>query len=145
PRKYRAYRRGDIIVSLAGIAVNIGLFLICAALFAVSGLLGGLLPGLTGSAGIFQQMMITGMWLNLILAFFNLLPIPPLDGSHVFYHLLPPGWGLQYRQLQSLGFIPVIVFVYFLPGARELYLWPARELMQAALSIVGGFAVGVPS
>jgi len=145
PRKYRNYRRGDIIVSLAGIAVNLGLFVACAALFALSGFLGGLFPGLTGSAGIFQQMMITGMWLNLILAFFNLLPIPPLDGSHVFYHLLPPGWGLQYRQLYALGFIPVIMFVYFLPGAREVYLWPARVLMGAALSVVGGFAVGVPS
>jgi Zn-dependent protease len=145
PRKYRAYRRGDIIVSLAGIAVNLVLFAVCAGLFALSGLLGQMMPGLTGSAGIFQQMMITGMWLNLILAFFNLLPIPPLDGSHVFYHLLPPGWGLQYRQLYALGFIPVILFVYFLPGAREVYLWPARLLMGAALSVVGGFAVGVPS
>ena len=40
-----------------------------------------------------QRMMMWGVWLNLLLCFFNLIPIPPLDGSHIFYYLLPPAWG----------------------------------------------------
>ena len=40
-----------------------------------------------------QRMMMWGVWLNLLLCFFNLIPIPPLDGSHLFYYLLPPACG----------------------------------------------------
>src|SRR6266699_1907649 len=49
PRKYRQYRRGDIIVSLAGITVNLGLFVVSTLLFALVGLLGGAVPALTGT------------------------------------------------------------------------------------------------
>ena len=38
-------------------------------------------------------MMVHGIWLNLILCFFNLIPIPPLDGSHLLYHLAPAQGG----------------------------------------------------
>ena len=58
-------------------------------------------PALAGTLGIVQRMTLYGMWLNLVLAFFNLIPIPPLDGSHVFYHLLPPGAGPEARNTSS--------------------------------------------
>src|SRR5438067_4837490 len=103
PRNYRKFVRGDVIVSLAGIVVNLILFLVFAGLFAVVGLVAERVPSLTASLEILQRMMFYGMRLNLVLAFFNLIPIPPLDGSHVFYHLLPPGWGLKYRQFYQLG------------------------------------------
>src|SRR5206468_6297535 len=88
PRKYRKFVRGDVIVSLAGIAVNLVLFVVFGGLYAVVGMMAGTLPALAGTLGNLQTMMWVGMRLNLILAFFNLIPIPPLDGSHVFYHLL---------------------------------------------------------
>src|SRR5881397_3236488 len=44
PRKYRHYRRGDIIVSLAGIATNLGLFIACAVVFVVVGVVGAQVP-----------------------------------------------------------------------------------------------------
>jgi len=94
PRKYRKYVQGDVIVSLAGIAVNLILFVVAGLLFVASGLLASAIPALTGSLEILQRMMSYGMQWNLVLAFFNLIPLPPLDGSHVFYHLLPPGAGL---------------------------------------------------
>src|SRR5438093_2207403 len=97
PRKYRQFRRGDIIVSLAGIVVNLALFVVFTGLFGAVGLIGQRVPSLAGSLGILQEMTYQGMRLNLVLAFFNLIPIPPLDGSHVFYYLLPPGWGFKYR------------------------------------------------
>ena len=85
------------------------------------------------------------MWLNLTLAFFNLIPIPPLDGSHVFYHLLPPGAGLQYRQLQRFGFLPIMVVSFMLPGVIQFFLWPAFQLLDVALQLVGPMRVHVPS
>ncbi len=141
PRNYRNYRRGDIIVSLAGIGANLGLYVASAVLFAVVGFVGAMLPGLTGSVEVLQRMLFYGMFLNLVLAFFNLIPVPPLDGSHVFYHLLPPDAGLKYRRLYLLGFLPVLLVVWLLPGVVTVLLWPATQLMHVALSLVGGFAV----
>jgi Zn-dependent protease len=75
PRKYRNFRRGDIIVSLAGIATNLVLFVTAAALFAVVGLVGSALPSLLGSWEVLQRMLFYGMWMNLLLAFLNLVTI----------------------------------------------------------------------
>ncbi len=141
PRKYRKFVRGDVIVSLAGIVVNLILFVVFGGLYAVVGMMAGALPALAGTLGILQTMMWAGMRLNLILAFFNLIPIPPLDGSHVFYHLLPPGAGLKYRQLYMLGFIPILLISWLAPGVITLFLWPADRLMQLGLAVVGGFRI----
>lgn len=147
PRNYRHYVRGDIIVSLAGIAVNLVLFLIFTALFATVGTIAPALPSLTPTLELVQRMMYYGMWYNLVLAFFNLIPIPPLDGSHVFYHLLPPGAGMQYRQLQRYGFLPIMLVSYMLPGVVRFFLWPAYQLRDAALHVIVPVALqnGLPS
>lgn len=142
PRNYRHYVRGDIIVSLAGIGANLVLFVLSAVLFAAVGLVAEQLPVLQPSLTIAQRMLFYGMWLNVILAFFNLLPIPPLDGSHVFYHMLPPQAGLQFRRLQALGFLPILLVVWVFPGSLRVLLWPARQLMAAGVALVGDFAIG---
>jgi len=147
PRNYRHFVRGDVIVSLAGIAVNLVLFMIFTALFATVGTIAEALPALNSTLEILQRMTFYGMWWNLVLAFFNLIPIPPLDGSHVFYHLLPPGAGMQYRQLQRFGFFPILLVSYLLPGVVQFFLWPAFQLMRFALGVVGPVALpgGIPS
>ena len=147
PRNYRNYVRGDIIVSLAGIATNLFLFLVSVVLFGLVGWAGRALPGLVTTLAILQQMMFWGMLLNVILAFFNLIPIPPLDGSHVLKFLLPPAAGMRFRQLYSLGFIPIMLVVWLLPGVVDVFLWPAMRLMVAAHAVVGGLALpgGWPS
>src|SRR3989449_11424409 len=77
PRKYRNFRQGDIIVSLAGIVTNLVLFVLAAGLFAIVGVVADGAPVLARTFMILQRMLFYGMWLNLLLAFFNLLPIPP--------------------------------------------------------------------
>ena len=139
PRKYRRYVRGDVIVSLAGITANLVLFVAFVGCFALTGILAGAIPALHDSFAILQRMTAYGMWFNLVLAFFNLIPIPPLDGSHVFYHLLPPGAGLKYRQLYALGFLPIMAISYFLPGVIGAFLWPAEQLMHLGVAVVGQF------
>jgi Zn-dependent protease len=136
PRNYRHYVRGDIIVSLAGIAVNLVLFVIFTALFATVGTIAQALPSFAPTLELLQRMMYYGLWLNLVLAFFNLIPIPPLDGSHVFYHLLPPGAGMQYRQLQRYGFLPIMLVGFMLPGVIQFFLWPAYQLREIALNMI---------
>src|SRR5256885_7811535 len=71
PRNYRNFVRGDIIVSLAGIAVNLALFVACGGLFALVGMLAHALPRLAGALGILQRMTVLRVWLNLVPAFFN--------------------------------------------------------------------------
>jgi Zn-dependent protease len=142
PRKYRHYVRGDVIVSLAGIGANLVLFAVSAALFAGVGILAGTVPALEASLTIAQRMLFYGMWLNVVLAFFNLLPIPPLDGSHVFYHMLPPEAGMRFRRLQALGFLPILLVVWVFPGALRVLLWPAHQLLGVGWSVVGHFAIG---
>lgn len=141
PRKYRNYVRGDVIVSLAGIATNLALFVIAAVLFAAVGLLASVLPSLTGSLEVLQRMMAYGMQWNLVLAFFNLIPLPPLDGSHVFYHLLPPGAGLKYRQLYALGMVPLFLVIWLAPALLTPFLWPVRQLLALGWALVGGYAL----
>ena len=141
PRNYRNYVRGETIVSLAGIATNLAFFVLATIGFALTGLLGRAVPAMESTIAILQQMMFWGMFLNLILAFFNLIPIPPLDGSHVLKLLLPPAAGMRFRQLYSLGFIPLFLIMWQLPGVVRTLMWPAYQLMGLAGGLVGPLAL----
>jgi Zn-dependent protease len=125
PRNYRHFRRGDIIVSLAGVTVNFVLALLCAGLIALLGLLARALPVAEPSIGILQVMMTIGIQINLALLMFNLLPIPPLDGSHVVKYLLPPAWSLRYQQVGFLGLIILVVILRMAPGFLNWWFGPA--------------------
>lgn len=142
PRKYRQYVKGDIVVSLAGIAVNLVLFAAFSGAFAVIGVLGEWWTAAAPTLRILQQMAHGGMYLNLVLAFFNVIPIPPLDGSHVLFHLLPPAAGLRFSQLYRFGFLPILLISWLVPGVINALLWPADRLMDLGNSLVGGFAIG---
>src|SRR5262249_11188393 len=78
---YRNRRRGDIIVSLAGVFVNLMIALAAVVLFVLVGLLGRLAPAAETPLAFIQAMMQWAVYLNLLLLAFNLIPIPPLDGS----------------------------------------------------------------
>lgn len=135
PRNFRDLKWGDIRVSLAGIAVNLILALLftlaVAALVKINilwGGVGGVVPVLIRAAYI-------GVFLNLILAFFNLIPIPPLDGSHVVFHMLPRDLAVKYREMGRYGIGILMVLVFFFPGGISSLLWPVYFL----LSLVDGF------
>jgi len=143
PNNFRNYRRGDLIVSSAGIVTNLILAVACALLFAALGIVGQALPAAGGLLGILQRMMFFGIFLNFILAVFNLVPLPPLDGSHLFYHLLPPALGARYRAIGRFGFL-VLLVTFMVPGLSGVWnvlLWPADQAFRATLSAVGGFAL----
>jgi Zn-dependent protease len=142
PRKYRKFKRGDIIVSAAGVTTNLGLALVCALLFVCLGFVGAAAPGLTLVVGTAQRMMMWGVWLNLILCFFNLIPIPPLDGSHLFYYLLPPGLGARYRAIQRFGILPLLALMLLAPGLIRWLLGPAYYGMALLQHLIAPFAVG---
>mgnify|MGYP006172839137 CR=1 FL=1 len=89
-----------------------------------------------------QRMMVLGIWLNLVLCFFNLIPIPPLDGSHLVYHALPPKAGNRYRSLQQFGYLPLFILLFLFPPVVALLLTPAFAIRNALLRLILPFHVG---
>lgn len=143
-RNFRHFKRGDIIVSLAGVATNLALAPVCALLAVLLGVVGQRVPGLAPSLAILQVMMLYGVLVNLTLAVFNLLPLPPLDGSHVFKYLLPPAWALQYQQLGRFGFLLLFALISFGGGVLRTWMLPARAGFVAAQSVIAPFLLPSP-
>jgi Zn-dependent protease len=132
PRNFRSYRAGDIRVSLAGIVSNLLLALLFTLLTAgVVGLTSGGVPDRLA------DMLYFGIGINLVLAIFNLIPIPPLDGSHVLYQLLPPRAAEGYRRAGRWGFVVILMLVFFMGDAFRVLMAPVNYLMGAANWFIG--------
>jgi len=129
---FRDRKLGDITVSLAGPASNVLLALALAALLAVAGLAfgrGGVPDALAALCGY-------GIFLNFILALFNLIPIPPLDGSHVVANLLPGPMAYAYRSLGQVGILILMAIMFLGPGLLSIVFAPARIATEALLGLV---------
>jgi len=101
PRYFRNPKRDMLWVALAGPASNLlGAFTLGLLLQAV-----GHGPAVTASASLatLWKMGLYGLYINVVLAVFNLLPIPPLDGSKILMGLLPPKQELAYVQFAHYG------------------------------------------
>jgi Zn-dependent protease len=130
PSNYRRPVLGDICVSAAGITVN---FLIAVIMILLLNIVHTVSGNLTGSAiaAVFLRVAL----LNIVLAMFNLIPIPPLDGSHLFKYLLPFGLRGPYEKLgrSGAGFI-ILILVINVPGLwnifRSSFYWVGDFLLS---------------
>jgi Zn-dependent protease len=131
PRNFRHPTRDMAISSLAGPGANLltaavaGLILRALFLFHI----GGFITTLTMYFVLF----------NLILCFFNLIPIPPLDGSRLLLHLLPPNLAAGYARLERYGFIILIGVILLgqLTSFNILWLYMDPLLRIFSLLFVG--------
>jgi Zn-dependent protease len=121
PRNYRNFKRGDIIVSLAGVTVNLLIALSAIIVFVLVGLLGRLVPVVETTLAIIQAMMVLAVQINLLLLAFNLIPIPPLDGSHVVKYVLPLRLAVWYQQVGRYGIVILVLLLSF--GGKFLNAW----------------------
>ena len=144
PRNYRNYRRGDIVVSLAGIATNLVLAVVFAVLIVPLGLAGRAIPVLGNSLAILQLMFLYGVTINVMLAAFNLIPIPPLDGSHVLKHLLPPSWAWNYQRFGRYGIFVLILLLWMPNSPITAWIRPVFALTSDALRLLGPFVLASP-
>lgn len=132
PSNFRSRKWGDIRVSLAGIASN----LVLAGLFTCGVVVLLKLEAVLGGSAevwrVLHRMAEFGILINLILAFFNLIPLPPLDGSHVVYHLLPRAAAVRFRQVGRYGLLILMGAFFLVPDAFRYLLWPVRFFMGAA-------------
>ncbi len=137
--RFRNPKRGMAITAFAGPLSNV----IIAAVFLF--LYGLFLPGLSAKgtvAEIVLDMLGTTATLSLAMAFFNLLPIPPLDGSKVLFSLIPDQAYLKLMQFERYGFIVLAVLLYtgILDGPLMWLLNGGLRLLQPLLK--GGYALG---
>ena len=142
---FRHYRRGDIIVSLAGVAANLAIAVACTALIAFTGWVARSLPEpALDSVALLQLMLRLGVRLNLVLFAFNLLPVPPLDGSRLLMHLLPRRWAGPYLRMGSVAL--VVLILLSATGAPILSWWmaPVDAANVAALRAVHHFVIPGP-
>jgi Zn-dependent protease len=145
PRNYRNYKRGDIIVSLAGVATNFMLALASVLLIIVIGLAGRAAPPAAAEPfQTLQQMMWQSVTFNMTLVAFNLLPIPPLDGSHVAKYLLPPAWALQYQRLGAYGIVILLLLLTFGRPLLAVWMAPVSLFAGIAMRVVTPFLVPPP-
>ncbi len=102
PYNLRDRRYGGAKVALAGPLAN----------FIVAAFFGLLLRFLPFVSLTFSGLIALIVYINLVLAVFNLLPIPPLDGSKILAPFLPTAWQNKYLSWERFGFIFVIIFAW---------------------------------
>ena len=141
PRNYRNFKKGDIIVSLAGVTTNIIIAFLCVPLIMIVGIFGNAVPAASGGAAVLQLMLVYGILINLALAAFNLIPIPPLDGSHVMKYLLPPAWSLAYQQISRYGIVILLILLTVGRGLLNLWFAPVYAIDSLLLNTVSSYII----
>ncbi|WP_156840366.1 site-2 protease family protein [Novosphingobium aquimarinum] len=146
-RRLNNPRLGMMAVAVAGPGTNLILATIGAVLFGL--FLGTLTAPPTGLGEIAFMAFNYFIVINLFLALFNLLPIPPFDGSHIVEGLLPPHLARSYAKLRPFGFpllfVLLLVIPYLFPslGIVENVVvppveWAREKFMALALFVAGG-------
>ena len=125
-RNLRHPRRDFVLVAAAGPISNLLQALAAAILLRVSvalahGELGGLL----------LNALLTAVEINLLLSFFNLIPVPPLDGGNVLLGILPPRAALGFSQIRQYGFL--VLYGLLLSGVASAIIMPPTNLFMRIL------------
>jgi Zn-dependent protease len=125
-------RRAMVLVALAGPLANMGMAAVwCGMLW-----LDVRIDGNETLRYWIAQMSEAGIWFNVILAIFNLLPVPPLDGGRVLAGLLPQRWGSRLEKIEPVGLFLVLGFsvMRWLDWLFE----PAYRMMGRVITVLLG-------
>ncbi len=136
-RALRNPRRDRVLVALAGPGSNIAMALGAALLFHLA----VLVPSVTGEW--LQQNLLNALLINVVLAVFNMLPLPPLDGGRVAVGLLPPALARPLARLERYGILILIGALFILPmiGDRfrqdlNIFRWLVSGPVYAVIDVI---------
>lgn len=111
PRNFRNPRRGEVLVAIAGPLANlllaIAFVLVLKLVLAVNAVLFQMQP----YGPVVYQLLIAFVWINLLLFIFNLLPVPPLDGSHLLLGAIPDRYAGVKLGIMRYGAAILLVLV----------------------------------
>lgn len=128
PLNFRNIRKGELVTSAAGVLANLALAAIGAIIF--HAIPQDFLP-LVKSLALFT------VRINVVLAVFNLLPIPPLDGSKVVMSILPAHLENEYRKLERFGFM-ILILLWIIPfGSSSVLGSILRFFLEILHSLLG--------
>ncbi len=122
---FKKPKRDSLLVSLAGPAANVLAAMLIILLAWVARYLGWL-----DNTGL-RNVLYGAMYINIILATFNLLPLPPLDGSEILVALLPGPWAYQYQRLARYSFL--ILMGLFMTGLLGVIMIPISIMIRILL------------
>jgi Zn-dependent protease len=109
--RLRKPRRDWALVGAAGPGLNILAAIALAAILSAATFM-----GMADRASIVTEILTAGIFLNALLAVFNLIPIPPLDGSRVVQYFLSGGTLALYRRIERFGLLIILALVFLVPG-----------------------------
>ena len=119
PWQFRNAKKDMAIVSFSGPASNLLLAI-------VAGILFRLLLSFYGGGSLLVQLLFFAVYINLVLAFFNLVPIPPLDGSKMIMAVLPDNKLESYMRLERYGFFIIMLLIAL--GFFRIVIFPVVRL-----------------
>ena len=122
PRNFRDPRRGMMWSALGGPMINLFLAAVLSLVFK-----GLITVGITVKGLLL--FLIIAIQLNVFLAVFNMIPIPPLDGGRVLVGLLPPRQAMAYSRIEPYGFMIVLALMYFNVLDRFIF-YPIQMILR---------------
>ncbi len=122
PNNFKDPKKGDILVSLAGPAANLITAFVALVVWVMLNK-----AGAANSVGVFYVIQLIIIY-NINFAIFNMIPLPPLDGSHVLKQLLPYDLAYKYASLERYSFFILIILIMtpalsliFIPAQRAIF------------------------